>query len=450
MKVLFIYPENYYSYPLQIGILSSYIKNKGHQSKLLSLLIKKEINNKNYEAIEKIIIEFKPDYVAFSVYEMAFPYVKKISTFIKKNWPEILIILGGYYPTLAPEEVISFPYVDIICLGEGEEALAELLSDKKINYGIKNLWFKTEKGIIRNPIRRLIEDLDNIPFPDREMLDYQEHLNFEKRGERNIKVMATRGCPYDCTYCSNNYIRSIYPNRSKYLRFRSPKNVIEELKYLKSNFVFEKVGFHDDNLTLNINWLRKFMELYLREINIPFYCAARVESCKDEVLDILVNAGCYLLLIGVETGDEEYRSNLMKRNMTNKLIIEVFKRAKQKGLRTWSFTMVGLPFETRKMLFRTIWLNLKCNPDFVMASIFYPLKGTELGDVCYKNNWVNLEKKEKVSSYAWESIINHNNLKQYEIKLAKYVNSLTAFRSLFFWKIFLERFKNVLLNKGSA
>lgn len=446
MKLLFIYPSNDPSYPLQLGSLSAYLKSKGHEIRLLTLIIRGEIGEKQYIIINKEINDFKPQFIALSGYEMSFPWIKKITAYIKKNWPKIKTIVGGYYPTLVPEEVIAFPFIDIICLGEGEKPLTELLSSKKINYKIKNLWFKKGKQIIKNAVRPLIENLDDLPFPDREMLNYQEHLNLEKRGERNVKVMASRGCPYQCTYCSNRYLRSVYPNKNKYLRMRSTGNVIKELKYLKSNYSFEKVGFHDDNLTLDVGWLKSFAESYKKEIGLPFYCATRVESCTEEVLDILKVAGCELLLIGVESGDEKYRGQIMKRFMTNREIVNAFKKARVRGLLTWSFTMVGLPFETRRMILKTLWLNLKCRPDFTMASIFYPLKGTELGNVCYQKGWVELKLREKVSSYAWESILNYPNLTRLEIKFAKYLNSLTAIRSKFFWKILNERISNLLKN----
>jgi len=190
--------------------------------------------------------------------------------------------------------------------------------------------------------------------------------------------------------------------------------------------------------------LKEFGSLYKKEINLPFYCATRVESCSDKVLDILKKAGCELLLIGVESGDEKYRREIMKRFMSNQSIISAFNRARKKGILTWSFSMVGLPFETKQMLLKTVCLNWQCRPDFVMASIFYPFKGTQLGDICYNKGWVNLQKKDQVTSYAWESILDHPNLSDLEIKIAKYLNSLTAIRSSFFWKQLLIRLNDLI------
>lgn len=442
MKILFIYPAVDISYPLQLGALSAFLKKFGHQTKLLHLVIPSGINKNHLSQVKKTIKEFQPNFIAFSGYETAYNWIESISKSIKKNYPKIKIIVGGYFPTLDPDEVISSSYIDIICRSEGEKPLLELLQDPH-RTDIKNLWFKKGKRIIKNSIRPLIEDLDSLPFPDRDMLDYQSHLDEDKVGERTVKIMASRGCPYNCTYCSNKYLRELAPNKEKYLRLRSPQNVIDEIMLLQTKYQFEKVGFHDDNLTLNTVWLKEFVNLYQKKIHLPFYCATRVESCSDNTLSLLKKAGCELLLLGIESGNEKYRTDIMKRFMSNDQIVSTFTRARKIGLRTWSFTMVGLPFETHRMLLETLYLNWKSRPDFVMASIFYPLRGTELGNICYKNNWVNLKKRRLVASYAWETILNHPNLSPFEIKLFKYLNIFTAIRSPLFWKLALQRFRDL-------
>lgn len=441
-KVLFIFPSNEPAFPLQLSALSAFIKKHGHESRLLPLITERGMEQEHFDELKKTIEEFKPDYAAFSTYETAFPWIKKLCDYIKENWPEIITVAGGYYATLAPMDVISHPHIDVICRGEGEFPLEELLDSDGAKTDIRNLWFKNGDEVIKNPVRPLMEDLDNLPFPDRDFLDYQAHLDLIGVGDGTIKVMATRGCLYNCTYCSNQYLKAIYPNQHKYLRYRSPENVIEELKLLKQKYRFDKVGFHDDNLTLDDEWLKTFLDLYKKEVDIPFYCASRVERCTDEVLDMLKNSGCYLMLFGIESGNEIYRKNMMKRFMSNAMIIDTFKRARKRGILTWSFSMVGLPNETRKMILETMVLNLKCNPDFVMASIFYPLKGTELGDLCYKNGWVNEERKERINSYAWDTILDHPYLSHFEIKAAKYLNAFTAIRSAFFWKIVFGKAKS--------
>lgn len=437
-----------YTYPTGIGALSAFLKNNGHHTKLLNIVTDKPKIEEHYlDRIEKELNDFRPKVVGFTVFETGFHWLKQICDFIKKIDPSIITVAGGYYPTLAPEEVISCESLDIICRGEGEHALLELVDNLENNREIKairNLWVKIEGEVYRNEVGPLIENLDDLPFWDREMFDYQSHIDFAKKGRRNVKVMASRGCPYRCTYCSNAYFKGIYPNKDKYLRIRSVDHLIEELLRLKSAYDFDYVGFHDDNLTLFPDWLVEFSKKYREKIKLPFYCAARVETCTDKILNYLKKAGCFMVLIGIESGDEQYRKELMKREMTNKLIVDACRRIKEQGMLLWTFNMVGMPRESKKQLLRTVWLNWKIGPDFAMTSVFYPFKGTEMGDRAYREGLVSLNKKGTVASYAKDSILDLPDISALELKIAKYLTIFSAMRSTngFFYQAIWERFRN--------
>lgn len=444
MKVLFIHPQSDIGYPLQIGALAAFLKRGGHECRLLDLYVERWLEKDHFKEVKKTLQEFRPDLIAFSCYETSYRLILEVARYLKKHW-QIPIIIGGYYPTLAPEEIIKEKVFDYLCRGEGEYPLLELLQalkKGKSSKNIKNLYVKEGRKIYRNPLRPLIEDLNSLPPPDREIIDYQAQLNLEEAGHRNMKVMASRGCPFNCAYCSNRFFRSLVPNPKKYVRTRSVENLLQEMKQLKQKYQFDYFGFHDDNLTLSPQWLKEFTRIYKKEIRMPFYAAARIETLSDETLKMLKNAGCFQILVGVESGDEDYRKKYMKRFMSNKQLLDGFRRARKWGLQTWSYNMVGLPYETRKMMWKTIWLNLRLKPDFAMTSIFYPFKGTELGDLCYRMGWVNLKKKKRVISYATESILDHPNLTHFEMKLAKWVNVFIP--TLSFSPFFFSRAKTRL------
>lgn len=450
MNVMFVNIGADYTYPTGLGALSAFLRQHGHSTRMADIVTTSQsLTDTHLDYVGKEVKEFKPKIVGFTVFETGFHWVKQICDHIKKIDPMIMTIAGGYYPTLSPEEVIAHESIDVICRGEGEDALlalAEGLGKKTDIKSIKNLWVKENGEVYRNEIRPLLEDLDALPFWDREMFDYQAHLNIAKKGDRNVKIMASRGCPYHCTYCSNFYFKSLYSNKNKYLRMRSVDNLIEELKILKRDFEFDYVGFHDDNLTIYPDWLEEFSEKYSKEIGLPFYCAARPETCSEKNLDLLKKAGCFMVLIGLECGDEEYRKKMMNRKMTNKLIVDVCKRLKERKILIWTFNMVGLPGETRKHVLKTIFLNWKIGPDFAMTSIFYPFKGTELGDQCYREGLVNLKKKEIIGSYANDTILDHPNLTSIEMKAAKYMTVFSAMRSRngFFLNELVSRGKKAL------
>lgn len=436
------------TYPTGIGALSAFLRRNGHLTKMLDVVTNKSvIEEGQYQYIKKEVNSFKPRLVGFTVFETGFHWIKQICDFIKKIDPSILTIAGGYYPTLSPEDVLNHDSIDIICRGEGEYALLELINSLESNSDIKtirNLWVKEKGKIYQNEIRPLIENLDDLPFWDREMFDYQSHLNIIKKGGRNVKVMASRGCPYHCTYCSNQYFKKLYPNRKKYVRIRSSAHLIEELIYLKNNFDFDYVGFHDDNLTLFPDWLEEFSEFYRKKINIPFYCAARIETCSEKNLDNLKKAGCFMVLIGLESGDETYRKEMMNRKMTNKQITDACTKIKNRRMLLWTFNMVGMPGETRRHLLKTVLLNWRIGPDFAMTSIFYPFKGTEMGDLCYREGLINFTKKEMICSYADDSILNHPNISILDMKIAKYLTIVSAMRHRFFYEQSLDRVRSSL------
>jgi len=181
-------------------------------------------------------------------------------------------------------------------------------------------------------------------------------------------------------------------------------------------------------------------------VGMPFYCAARPETCSDKNLELLKKAGCFMVLIGLECGDEDYRRKMMNRKMTNRLIIEVCRRLKKHGILIWTFNMVGMPGETRKHILKTVLLNWRIGPDFAMTSIFYPFKGTEMGDLCYREGLVNLKKKEVIGSYANDSILDHPNISTAEMKIAKYLTIFSAMRSRngFFYNELMSRAKKML------
>ncbi|MDP8261809.1 MAG: radical SAM protein [Candidatus Ancaeobacter aquaticus] len=451
MNILFINIATDDTYPTGIGAISAFLKKYGHKTQLINLVAKDSAITKiQYNIIKEEISLSKPKIVGFTVFETGLNWVNQISDFIKKIDNTIKIIAGGYYPTLAPNDVIMCPSIDIICRGEGEQSLLELVNNLENGNDIKkinNLWVKENGEIFKNEIRPLIENIDGLPFWDREMFDYQSHIDHSGKGNRNVKVMASRGCPYKCTYCSNFYFKELYPNKEKYLRIRSVDNVISELINLKDNLKFDYFGFHDDNLTLFQSWLKEFSIKYRQNIKMPFYCAARVETCSDENLDYLKEAGCFMVLVGIESGDEKFRKEKMNRNMSNELIVNACKKIKERNMNVWTFNMLGMPGETKFSLIKTIFLNWKIGPDFAMTTIYYPFKGTEMGDYCYKLGIVNDVKKRLVGSYANNTILNHPHITGFEMKIAKYLTTLSAIRSRYFFKEVKERIKKLIRNR---
>jgi len=424
MKILFVYPnivESPKDISNGIATLSAVLKNKGHETSLIDTTFKL-----SDEEILTKAKSFNPDLIAITTAANDFEYASGIANLLKKNL-KVPLIAGGFHPTIAPEEAISKKSFDMICIGEGEQALLELvtnLENKKPITKIKNLWFKKNGKIIKNPVRPLIQNIDSIPLPDREIFDYHKYLEWN---HGTATFLSTRGCPFNCSYCINHFLMKLYARRG-YVRFRSINSLFKEIKQVLKIYKdkVRNIEFYDDTFTLDEERVREFCKRYPIEIGIPFNINVRVNAANPKLFRLLKDAGCVRVSIGIESGDEYIRNKILKRNMSDQQIINTFKAAKKAGLKTYSFNMIGIPFETKKSIEKTINLNRKCKPDYIGVSIFNAFKGTEIYSVCQKNNWL---RKEYAKSYFRESNVKHPNFT---------LSQLKRIRNNFGFKVFMS------------
>ena len=386
MNVLFIYlipPKNEYQmgYTQGIGFLSTILKKNNHNTSLI------RIDTLDKDEIGKSIQDFKPGLIALSCTSDQSYLAKDISKYIKENF-NIPVILGGVHATVAPDDSITCE-VNAICLGEGDHALLEFvetLEKGKDISKIKNFWIKKDGKIIKNPPRPLIQDLDSLGFPDRDMFDYKTLLKGYYNG---LEFLAGRGCPYQCSYCINHVLQKLNKG-SKFVRWRSVNNVLSEMKLVMPKYkgCYDIITFHDDTFTLDKNWFKEFAEKYSKEISFPFRCATRANFIDEEMVSLLKKANCKEVWIGVEAGDEDMRNKILSKRITDEQIIKAFKLCKDNGIKTTAFNMIGVPYETEETINKTIEINKKIKADNIMLSIFQPYPGTELGELCKKNGWL--------------------------------------------------------------
>lgn len=398
MKILLIYP-NIIESPKDIshGLaqLSSILKKEGHEVKLIDTTFKP-----SKEHIINKVKNFNPDIIGITIAtndkEHAINLLKLI-----KPYTNAKILAGGFHATIAPEELIDEETINGVCIGEGEQAFLDFttnLQHKKKISNIKNLWYKTPQGLVKNEIRELIQDLDTLPFPDKSLFNYQKYIN-HNRGLATF--ITSRGCPFQCSYCINKTLQTLYKGQ-KYTRSHSIDYILKEIKEVITKYHVKEIEFYDDTFTLDKERIKEFAKKYPKEIGLPFYINARVNAVTKEDFQLLKKAGCIRVSIGIESGDQKIRNEVLKRNMTNKQIIETFKWAKEAKLKTYSFNMIGAPFETLDSIKKTIRINQIIQPDFVGVSLFNAFKGTEVYNLCKKNN---LLKNKTAKSYFRESNI---------------------------------------------
>lgn len=289
------------------------------------------------------------------------------------------VIAGGLHATFAPEAVLGSPGFDYVCLGEGEEALLDLvraLESGSPTDGIANIW---KRGGARPKLRPPVEPLDRLPFLARDLLD-------EPCG--TVHMTTQRGCPFPCTYCGARMYNELYEGTGEYGRRRSHESVLAELRALRGAGRLGYVIFLDDTFTLNHRWVREFCRLYGAEVGAPFCLHARVETVNERMLHQLAAAGCRQITYGVESGSERVRREVMRRPVTNQRFRDVFRWTREAGIFVTANYMIGLPGETRADLRMTLALAEELDVLDFGYFVFYPYPGTHLFRVCRDSGYL--------------------------------------------------------------
>jgi len=295
-------------------------------------------------------------------------------------------IVGGPHATCFPQWLEQVERLDAVCIGEGEYTMLELaaaLGSGADPTTVAGLHVKRDGEIVTTPPRPFIADLDALPIEDWDLFDTQRSI--DRYGLGQMRVIASRGCPYKCSYCANHILAAAQPGR--YVRFRSVDSLLDELRMLKERFRFNEVFFDDDIFMLDRRRLREFAERYPKEIGVPFVCCGRVEVTDDETMQVLKKAGARRVDFGVEVGNEALRRQVLQRPMSNEQIVEAIACAKRAGLQIKTLNMVGLPGETPEKHMETVRINRQLEPDVTNCSVFWPHPGTLLYDECVREGY---------------------------------------------------------------
>jgi anaerobic magnesium-protoporphyrin IX monomethyl ester cyclase len=432
MKILFLEIDTEREWALaSVGpaSIASYIRLYGHEASLLRVRPEEEVHDL-IGSIEKEA----PDILGFSLTSRQWLRSAHVVGEIRKKL-NIPTIAGGHHPTFAPEATLKTEGFDYICLGDGEEAMLELLDclekGEEIGEGqIANIW---TKGTGRPKIRPPLQPLDKIPFLARDLLD-------ERYGVAHL--ITQRGCPFPCTFCAAGGIRELYKNED-YLRRRTVDDVVKEIRDIKLKSPLNYVVFLDDTFTVNKGWVKEFCRAFGKEISAGFSINARVETVDRDMMDKLAKAGCRHIIYGVESGSMRIRRDIMNRPIENHRIIEVFNWTKQAGIMVTANYMIGLPGETVEDIEQTLALNEELQPDDFGYFVFYPYPGTRLFYICREKgflpeNWLELPANNR------QSILNLPDLTKEDIE--HYYNRFTEVRK----EAYMSRYGSALSEENKA
>ncbi|MBU0530805.1 MAG: B12-binding domain-containing radical SAM protein [Nanoarchaeota archaeon] len=379
MRVLFVLKDIKMAERLGIMYLSSVAKKLGHKTDIIATDI---------DDIHKKMKSFKPHILAYSLHTGEHKNIIESNRRLKEKY-KFLSIFGGPHPTFFPE-MIKNKGVDVICIGEAEEAFEDVLSNLEKGKSItkiKNLWVKDKRGkITNNPVRPLNKNLDSIPFPDRDLI-YNYDKSLAEDGEK--RIISGRGCPFRCTYCFNKQMGEIYGSSWGMVRKRSVDNIIEEILEIKKKYPLEFVKFSDDTFIMcSIEWIKELAEKFPKKIGVPFFCNVRANLVSSEVVGYLKKAGCMSVFLAIEAANDEVRNGIMKRNMSKKQINETCRLLRDAGIKYGFYNILGLPVENQLEIdMETLRYNIALRPAMAWSSLLVPYPRTELGEYCVRHGY---------------------------------------------------------------
>ena len=367
--------------PLGLAYIASFLKSRGHSVKLFDSSFSKKV----FKDIKAHLHEFNPDFIGITATTPQITDAFIIAEYIKSINLSIKVILGGPHASALPEEVIRNQYVDMVICGEGEITISEIVEGKDLEE-IKGICFLQDGRVNINPSRPLIENLDTLPFPLWEQLPMKEYYFFP---ERTIGIISGRGCPYKCSFCASGII-----HKRRY-RMRSPSNFVDELNWLYKKFGIKHFFFVDETFTINHNRVEEICSLILeKSLPIKWTCQTRVGHLTKELLKRMKAAGCDILRIGIESGDEKVLKATDK-GITLEQAENAVSWANKLGIKCIGYFMLGLPYETPASLKKILKFSKKLRLFLVHFVILVPLPGTPIWNMikegkilrCTARNW---------------------------------------------------------------
>lgn len=385
-------------FPMGLLYLGTVLRKNNIDVKILD--ISNYCNNHSFKDAQKhistTVINYNPTIVGIGcTFSGAFKSLKLIAEGIKQLIPKAPIVIGGIHPTVFPKEILTkYKFIDFVVIGEGEETFLKLvrsISNKKKRINLDGLAYRDKGKINITPKTKYIENLDILPFVDYSLIDIKNYQidTSQWYSPKKIKIgqpftiISSRSCPNRCTFCSMRLVHG------SSIRFRSPKNVLDEMEKLYKEYNVRYFQFMDDNITFNkqriLDICRGIKE---RKMQIQFDTpnGMAIKLLNKEIINALVGAGLVYTSLGIESGSEYIRNVEMKKGLKTKDIYKIVKLcAKHKKLFVKGFFIIGMPGETKKTLDETYQMIKKLSLDKIGMYFVFPYPGTELFYYCLEH-----------------------------------------------------------------
>lgn len=371
----------------QLGTLLALLRKREHTLSLLGL------SRFDLDTIKPALARDLPQLIYADIHGVCVDMARRTLEYIQQH--EFLpIVAGGMYPTVDPAGSLSLPGVHAIAIGEPDASLVtylERVKDPAVGQVTLGVWLRDERGLARPELPHLVEDLNSLPFAERELFRYGDHVR--RTGE--IEIAVGRGCPQQCAYCINDWLESIYEQRGQWVRRRSPENVLAEIRLLQERYAGARsVRFLDHAFALDEAWLEAFTRLYPQRCELPFRCHLRLNAVARTTCQRLADAGCRMVDVELISGSDFIRNEIFDMDLSGEQIAAAFDNLRTSGLRTRVIVYAGGPYESEASLEETRRRLQELQPDAVDVRPYHPFPGTRARELSRDSGWLHVRGEE--------------------------------------------------------
>jgi len=391
--------------PLGLAYLASVAREKGHDVKIVDSLAE----DYTFDEVKKIISQYSPDLVGITSTTSMIPDAYQVANIVKEISSDIVVAIGGPHVTFVPELTLKEnSNIDYVIKGEGEIAFSgilDVMDNKKEKKDVLGIAYRNGNGIVDNPPQPLIRDVDTIPEPSWDLLPMDK---YKIDGVQFGTIMTSRGCPYNCIFCSSSL------QFGKQWRGHSVERVINELKVLRYKYNKREIEFLDDTFTLN---MKRAIELtkriYEEGLDIRWSASARVNLFSEDIARNMKMAGAHTVYFGIESGSQKILDFIGK-GITPDLAKKSVGIANNAGLNTLGSFIIGFPDDTVEDVKTTINFSKKVGVTVAQFTIATPYPGTRLWDyavekkILLTTNWrkfTTLSPVMKLNNFTSEQIL---------------------------------------------
>ncbi len=380
-KVLFVFPETRYPSgqpPLGIGMLTAVSRGEGLDVKVFDMSFMEH----PFEELRAVLSGYRPDTVGISVLTPQLADAVRTAGIVREELPDALLVVGGPHATVLPEDTLRRTNADLVYSGEAETAWRRFVNGEN-PADIPGFTMMKDGEIFRTPGLLLVRDLDELPLPDRSMFDMEKYFETWYSMDRvdpdlrGTSIMATRGCPFKCTFCQPT-LSEIFGKR---MRKRSAGSILAELELLVSDYGIDAFMFEDSTFVVDGGWVHGICDALIESgLDLKWCCNVRADLLNEDLLDHMVRAGLSKVNMGVESASQRVLDEIYEKGITVEGVRRAVRMAKERGLVVQGYFMLGAPGETREEMMKTINFAAAEPFDDAIFDITTPFPHTVLWD----------------------------------------------------------------------